>query len=135
MIDKIKNINVLYIPPKEFRKDLSKINSFTKDQSKAINEIGANFVVFQGETDGELIEALKDADVAINQGHSISTDIYFEIGNNGRCKGVTFFGQGFDKLDLDAATKNGVILTNTASFGTEECYFYSARENTFFTIT
>ena len=59
MIDKIKNINVLYIPPKEFRKDLSKINSFTKDQSKAINEIGANFVVFQGETDGELIEALE----------------------------------------------------------------------------
>ena len=120
MKEKIQNINVLYIPPKEHRNDMTKINLFTKDQSKAINEIGANFVVFQGETDGELIEALKDADVAINQGHSISTDIYSEIGNNGRCKGITFFGQGFDKLDLETATKNGVILTNTASFGTEE---------------
>ena len=96
MKEKIQNINVLYIPPKEYRNDMTKINLFTKDQSKAINEIGANFVFFQGETDGELIEALKDADVAINQGHSISTDIYSEIGNNGRCKGVTFFGQGFD---------------------------------------
>ncbi|MBA31007.1 MAG: hydroxyacid dehydrogenase [Chloroflexi bacterium] len=115
-----EKINVLFIPPKEYKNDIKKINSLTKDQSKAIKDVGGNFIIFQGETDGELIEALKDVDVAINQGHSMSADIFSEIGNNGRCKGVTFFGQGFDRLDLDTATKNGVILTNTASFGTEE---------------
>jgi D-3-phosphoglycerate dehydrogenase len=30
------------------------------------------------------------------------------------------FGHGYDHLDLDAATVNGVVLANTASFGTEE---------------
>ena len=82
MTEKINDINVLYVPPKELRNNLSKIKSFTKEQSKAIHDIGANFVIFQGETDGELIEALKDVDVGINQGHSITTDIYSEIGNN-----------------------------------------------------
>ena len=38
----------------------------------------------------------------------------------GRCKGLVSFGHGYDHLDLDAATRNGVILANTASFGTEE---------------
>ena len=34
--------------------------------------------------------------------------------------GLVSFGHGFDHLDVDAATVNGVILANTASFGTEE---------------
>jgi D-3-phosphoglycerate dehydrogenase len=42
------------------------------------------------------------------------------MGNNGRCKGLVTFGHGFDALDLDAASENGVICANTASFGTEE---------------
>jgi D-3-phosphoglycerate dehydrogenase len=42
------------------------------------------------------------------------------MGLHGRCKGLASFGHGYDHLDLDAATANGVILANTASFGTEE---------------
>src|SRR6185369_10952483 len=30
------------------------------------------------------------------------------------------FGHGFDHLDLSTATANGVVVANTASFGTEE---------------
>ena len=69
---------------------------------------------------GELIEALREADVLINLGHAFPPEAFQHMGNNGRCQGAVFFGHGFDALDLDAANKNGVVLANTASFGTEE---------------
>jgi D-3-phosphoglycerate dehydrogenase len=82
--------------------------------------MGAEFVVYSGDSDGELIEALKDADVAMAAGHGIPPELFAHMGNNGRCKGLVSFGHGYDGMDLGAAVDNGVILANTASFGTEE---------------
>jgi D-3-phosphoglycerate dehydrogenase len=82
--------------------------------------MGAEFVVYAGDSDGELIEALKDADVAMSQGHGIDPSLFTHMGNNGRCKGLVSFGHGYDGMDLSSAVENGVILANTASFGTEE---------------
>ncbi|MDA1279919.1 MAG: C-terminal binding protein [Chloroflexi bacterium] len=89
-------------------------------QSRAAKTLGAEFVVYDGESDGELIEALRDADVAMSQGHGIDPKLFSHIGNNGRCKGLVSFGHGYDGMDLNTAVENGVILANTASFGTEE---------------
>ncbi len=89
-------------------------------QSKAAREMGAEFTVYEGSSDGELIEALKDADVAMSQGHGIAPELFVHMGNNGRCKGLVSFGHGYDSMDLNAAVENGVVLANTASFGTEE---------------
>ena len=71
-------------------------------------------------SEGELIEALKDADCAINQGHDFEPSMFAHMGNNGRCKGLVSFGHGYDGMDLESASVNGVVLSNTASFGTEE---------------
>jgi len=112
-----KDIRILFLGPKNLR------NGTAADfphQSKAAAEIGAEFVVYDGDSDGELIEALKDADVAIAAGHGVSPDLFVNMGNNGRCKGLVSFGHGYDSMDLGAAVENGVILANTASFGTEE---------------
>jgi D-3-phosphoglycerate dehydrogenase len=54
------------------------------------------------------------------QGHGFDAAAFASMGLHGRCKGLASFGHGYDHLDLDAATANGVILANTASFGTEE---------------
>jgi D-3-phosphoglycerate dehydrogenase len=54
------------------------------------------------------------------QGHRFDGAAFAHMGLHGRCKGLVAFGHGYDHLDLDAATANGVILANTASFGTEE---------------
>jgi D-3-phosphoglycerate dehydrogenase len=112
-----KDIRVLFLGPKNLR------NGTAADfphQSKAASEIGAEFVVYDGDSDGELIEALKDVDVAMAAGHGVSPDLFVNMGNNGRCKGLVSFGHGYDSMDLGAAVENGVILANTASFGTEE---------------
>jgi D-3-phosphoglycerate dehydrogenase len=117
MTPEAKDIRVLYLGPK------NRPGVYTSDldqQSKAAKEMGAEFVVYDGDSDGELIEALKDADVAMSQGHGIDPSLFVHMGNNGRCKGLVSFGHGYDGMDLDAAVENGVILANTASFGTEE---------------
>lgn len=112
-----KDIRVLFIGPKNLRKGT--VADFPH-QSKAVADIGAEFVVYDGDSNGELIEALKDVDVAMAAGHGVSPDLFVNMGNNGRCKGLVSFGHGYDGMDLGAAVENGVILANTASFGTEE---------------
>ena len=104
-------IRCLYIGPS--RVDLDQ-------HSRAVRAVGGEMTRIEPGDTGTLIEALKDADVAVAQGHAMDPEVYKHMGNNGRCKGVVSFGHGFDGLDLNAASENGVILANTASFGTEE---------------
>ena len=77
-------------------------------------------VRYGGNSTAELIQALRDVDVAMVQGHGFDQAAFAHMGLHGRCKGLVSFGHGYDHLDLDAATTNGVVLANTASFGTEE---------------
>ena len=69
---------------------------------------------------GAIIEAVKDADVLISEGHKLDAQLFDHMGVNGRCQGMVSFGHGFDGIDVAAASENGVVLSNTASFGTEE---------------
>jgi D-3-phosphoglycerate dehydrogenase len=117
MSPEANNIRVLYLGPKN---PAVLANMDLTDQTKASKEMGAEFIVYRGESDGELIEALKDVDVAMSQGHGVDPALFAHLGNNGRCKGLVSFGHGYDGMDLGSAVENGVVLANTASFGTEE---------------
>jgi len=108
---------VLYIGPvKSEAFDTSSL----EQQSRAIRLAGGTLVRYEGHDSAALAQALGDVDVAMLQGHGFDHAGLAHMGLNGRCKGLVSFGHGFDHLDLDAATRNGVILANTASFGTEE---------------
>lgn len=110
-------MKVLYLGP---RNSIAHSGANTEQQSRAVKAVGGEWVHYDGDSDGELIEALKDADVAINQGHGFKPEFFQHMGNNGRCKALVSFGHGYDRMDLQSAVDNGVILANTASFGTEE---------------
>jgi len=112
----VKDIRVIFLGPTGTGTHTTDI----EQQGRAARQLGAEFVVYEGDSEGELIEALKDADVVMSQGHAFSPKLFDHMGNNGRCKGLVSFGHGYDGMDLNAAVKNGVILANTASFGTEE---------------
>ncbi len=110
-------IRVLHIAPaKSEAFDTSSI----EQQSRAILHAGGTVIRYTGQSTADLVQALRDVDVAMLQGHGFDRAAFASMGLHGRCKGLVSFGHGYDHLDLDAATRNGVVVANTASFGTEE---------------
>jgi D-3-phosphoglycerate dehydrogenase len=110
-------IRILHIAPaKSEAFDTSSLDQ----QSRAVQLAGGTVVRYQGSSTAELVQALREVDAAMVQGHGFDPAAFAHMGLHGRCKGLASFGHGYDHLDLDAATANGVILANTASFGTEE---------------
>jgi len=94
--------------------------STLEQQGRAVRLAGGTLIRYTGRTAAELSAALLEVDVAMLQGHGFDPTAFQHMGLNGRCKGLVSFGHGFDHLDVAQATANGVILANTASFGTEE---------------
>ena len=112
-----QSIRILHIfPTKSETFDTSSI----EQQSRAVKLAGGTLVRYEGKSSADLAQALRDVDAAMVQGHGFDPAAFAHMGLHGRCKGLVSFGHGYDHLDLDAATANGVILANTASFGTEE---------------
>ncbi len=110
-------IRILHVgPAKSEAFDLSSL----EQQSRAALLAGGTVVRYTGSSTAELVQALQDVDAVMVQGHGFDPAAFAHMGLHGRCKGMVSFGHGFDHIDLDAATRNGVILANTASFGTEE---------------
>ena len=91
-----------------------------EQHTRAFRAIGAQVDRVEDTDAGAIIEAVKGADVMLSQGHAMDAQVFDHMGRNGRCKGMVSFGHGFDGIDLESATENGIILANTASFGTEE---------------
>jgi D-3-phosphoglycerate dehydrogenase len=60
---------------------------------------------------GEAIEAVKGADVVLAAAGKVDAAL---ISAMDRAKAVCSFGHGFDGIDVDAATKAGIMVTNTA---------------------
>jgi D-3-phosphoglycerate dehydrogenase len=110
-------IRVLYIGPAQSEAfDPASL----EQHSRAVRLAGGSLIRYEGSSTAELAQALRDVDAAMVQGHRFDGAAFAHMGLHGRCKGLVAFGHGYDHLDLDAATANGVILANTASFGTEE---------------
>ncbi len=83
---------------------------------RAFDEKGGELTELESTDLGEIIEALKDVDVLLGAFPPVRE--VFEAMD--RCQGAVVGGHGYDRVDLQAATENGIILANAASFGTEE---------------
>ena len=68
-------------------------------------------------SDGETIEAIKGADVIVNQGVPMPREVIQEIQG---AQAIVSFGHGFDRIDHNTATERSVMVVNTAGFCTEE---------------
>ena len=69
------------------------------------------------DSDGEAIEAVKGADVVVNQGVPLPRQVIEEMD---RARAIVSAGHGFNHIDHDAATDQGVMLVNSAGFCSEE---------------
>ena len=90
------------------------VPQLTRDQ---LTDIDHDLEIYICESQGETIEAIKGSDVIINQGVPMPREVIQEID---QAQAIVSFGHGFDRIDDNAATDQGVMLVNTAGFCTEE---------------
>ncbi|MDP7224129.1 MAG: C-terminal binding protein [SAR202 cluster bacterium] len=68
-------------------------------------------------SEGEAIEALKGAEIIINAGVPLPREVIEEID---QAAAIVSMGHGFNHIDHEAATDQGIMVVNSAGFCTEE---------------
>jgi phosphoglycerate dehydrogenase-like enzyme len=72
---------------------------------------------------GEAMEAVKGADVVMAMAGVVDARL---IAAMDKAKAICSFGHGFDRIDVEAATKAGILVTNTAYIGNWEVANHAA---------
>src|SRR5205085_8282275 len=65
----------------------------------------------------ELIRVLRGADVVLNQYARLTGRVLDALD---RCKGIVRYGVGYDGVDLETATRRGIVVCNVPDYGTDE---------------
>ena len=78
-------------------------------EKKVLSKINFELIKFQCKTEKELIKNCKDADALLNQYAKITPNV---INNLDNVKIIARYGVGVDNVNLDAATKKCIFVTN-----------------------
>jgi D-3-phosphoglycerate dehydrogenase len=81
-----------------------------KEMAKLNAEV--EFVQAKCTTENELITAAKDADAILGGGPLFTRRV---MGALSKCRAIVTYSVGFDGIDVDAATDNGIIVVNNPS--------------------
>ena len=86
-------------------------------EERAFGEIGAS-VIIMGELDTpDALAAARQADVIMVTIQEVDADL---IASLRKCKVIARVGTGLDAIDIDAATKAGIWVTNVADYAIDE---------------
>jgi len=88
-----------------------------KIEEDIFNAAGLEFKLLQCRTEDDIIQKCGDAEIFINQYAPITERVIRELPN---LKIVIRYGVGVDNVDLDAATKYGVVVCNVPDYGMNE---------------
>jgi D-3-phosphoglycerate dehydrogenase len=86
-------------------------------EHEALRPLGITIVPVQADSDADYIAQVKDADAIMLGGRYMSAEI---IGQLERCKVLAAGGVGVDRVDLEAATEHGIVVTNVPDVFTDE---------------
>jgi D-3-phosphoglycerate dehydrogenase len=78
-------------------------------EKRVLSKLNVELIKFQCKTEEELIRNCKDADALLNQYAKITPNV---IENLKHVKIIARYGIGVDNVNLDAATKKGIFVTN-----------------------
>ena len=87
------------------------------EEAEELSKVNAELVGVDCTTENEIIEAAKDADAILTVGAQITRRVMEALP---KCKVIVRYGVGFDTIDVDAATDNGIIVANVPDFCWEE---------------
>jgi len=86
-------------------------------ESGILEAVGAEVIALQSKQEEDLFDAAKDCAAMMNQYARIGEKT---IGHMKRCEVIARYGVGVDIVDVDAATKKGILVTNVQNYCTEE---------------
>ncbi|MDI6729577.1 MAG: C-terminal binding protein, partial [Thermodesulfovibrionales bacterium] len=86
-------------------------------ERQVLSEVGAEVIVSEAKNDEELIELVKDADGILNARLKINPKV---IESMERCKVMVRYGIGVDTIDIESATKKGIMVCNVPDYCIDE---------------
>src|ERR1700737_1517343 len=78
-------------------------------EHEALKPLGITIATAQADSDADYIAQVKDADAIMAGGRTLTAGIISQLE---RCKGIASGGVGVDRVDVDAATAAGIVVTN-----------------------
>jgi D-3-phosphoglycerate dehydrogenase len=78
-------------------------------EHEALRPLGITITTIQAASDGDYVAQVKDADAIMAGGRVLTADIISQLE---RCKVIANGGVGVDRVDVDAATARGIVVTN-----------------------
>lgn len=82
-------------------------------QREVLAEIGAELVVGQAGTEAEVIDIVKDADGVLCARATITEKA---VNAMTRCRVIVRYGVGVDTVDIAAATRKGIMVSNVLDY-------------------
>jgi len=86
-------------------------------EKNVLKEVGAEVVLANAHTEDEGIKACKDADGILNRTTPMTAKVIAALE---KCKVIARYGVGVDNVDLNAATKKGIVVANVPNYCNDE---------------
>ncbi len=86
-------------------------------ETRILEKAGAEVVALQAKSEGDLFEAAKDCAAMMNQYARVGAET---ISRMEKCQVIARYGIGVDIVDVEAATRSGILVTNVRDYCTEE---------------
>ncbi|UCD09115.1 MAG: C-terminal binding protein [Dehalococcoidales bacterium] len=87
------------------------------EEIEELGKVNADIIVADCDTEDEIINAVKDADAVITTAARLTRRV---MENTPKCRVIVRYGIGYDTLDVDAATENGIVIVNIPDYCFEE---------------
>ncbi len=84
-----------------------------------LEAIGAELVLAKSRTEDEIIRAAAQADILVVEGPRTPVTGRV-IAALSRCRAIVKYSVGVDNIDVEAATRSGIVVANAADYCTEE---------------
>jgi len=86
-------------------------------EKEILAPLGGRFIEIEGASDEEILDVCRDADAVMIVAAYLRRPIVRELK---RLKVISRLGTGTDKIDIEEATRNGILVTNCPDFSTNE---------------
>lgn len=88
-----------------------------KEEEQVLKEVGAELVMHDLKNDDEAIEALRETDGILLNLYPLNARVIRRLK---KCKIISRYGVGYDNVDVEAATSQGIWISNVPDYAYED---------------